>query len=92
MKREMMIVAELLNAEEELRKRGQHYWDKHPNDKAFLEQSCKNRRAILQSNYGIGPNEITRFAAARRKYQNAVSSSEGLDKTAGTIADIIIGQ
>lgn len=91
MKWEMMIVAEVLNAEEELVRKGKNYWDQHPEDKAFLEQTCKQRREMLKNKFGIGSGEMTDYAAARRKYRSSHSISTESDSVSDTIAGIIIG-
>lgn len=88
MKWEMMIVAELLNAEEELARKN---WSRNPQDKTCLEIACKQRREMLKSKFGIGAGEIADYAAARKKYRSTHPVGE-IDRTAEIIADIITEQ
>lgn len=91
MKWEMMIVAEVLNAEEELTRKGKDYWDRHPEDKAFLERTTQERREMLKYRFGIGPGEMADYAAARRKYRSSHPISTESDSVSDAIADIITG-
>lgn len=91
MKWEMMIVAETLNAEEELARREKDYWDRHPEDKALLERTSRERREMLKNRFGIGPGEMADYAAARKKYRSSHPISTEPDSVSDAIAGIIVG-
>jgi hypothetical protein len=85
MRWEIMIVAELLNAEEELARKD---WSKNLQGKIDLEAACKQRREILQNKFGIRAGEIADYAVARQKYRTTHPVGKP-DRTAQVIADII---